>query len=120
MLVAKTVQSIRVVGNAGIAIVGDPTSEVPEQNDLVTFGLSVARAMTTAAELVGEVNGRFNVAGGDSDPGAESRAAVRLGGRYTRGPMRVDAGAILGLTSRDPQVGFTAGFTWVFDAFRVP
>ena len=120
LLVAKTVQSIRVVGNGGIAILGDPTSRVPEQNDLVTYGLSVARAMTTSAELVGEVNGRFNPADGESDPGAESRAAVRLGGRYTRGPMRVDAGVILGLTSRDPQVGFTAGFTWVFNAFTVP
>jgi hypothetical protein len=26
----------------------------------------------------------------------------------------------LGLTARDPEVGFTAGLTWVFDAFRVP
>ena len=120
LLVAKTVQSIRVVGNAGVAILGDPTSEVPEQNDLMTFGLSVARAMTTSAELVGEVNGRLNLANGESDPGAESRAAVRFGGRYTRGPVRIDAGAMLGLTSRDPQVGFTVGFTWVLDAFRVP
>ena len=120
LLVAKTVQSIRVVGNAGVAILGDPTSEVPEQNDLMTFGLSVARAMTTSAELVGEVNGRLNLANGESDPGAESRAAVRFGGRYTRGPVRIDAGAMLGLTSRDPQVGFTLGFTWVLDAFRVP
>lgn len=119
LLVAKTVRSIRIVGNGGVAILGDPTSDAPEQNDLMTFGLSVARATTTAAELVGEINGRFNVAD-DPDPGAESRAAVRLGGRYTRGPVRLDAGVILGLTSRDPQIGATLGFTWVLDAFRVP
>lgn len=120
LLIGKTVRSVRVVGNAGVAILGDPTSDVPEQNDLMTYGLSVARAMTTAAELVGEVNGRANFANGESDPGAESRAVVRLGGRYTRGAMRVDAGVIFGLTAPDPQVGFTAGFTWVLDAFRVP
>jgi hypothetical protein len=120
LLIGKTVRSVRVVGNAGVAILGDPTSDVPEQNDLMTYGLSVARAMTTAAELVGEVNGRANFANGDSDPGAESRAVVRLGGRYTRGAMRVDAGVVFGLTAPDPQVGFTAGFTWVLDAFRVP
>ena len=120
LLIGKTVRSVRVVGNAGVAILGDPTSDVPEQNDLMTYGLSVARAMTTAAELVGEVNGRANFSNGESDPGAESRAVVRLGGRYTRGAMRVDAGVIFGLTAPDPQVGFTAGFTWVLDAFRVP
>jgi hypothetical protein len=120
LLVAKTVQSVRVVGNAGVAILGDPTSVAPEQNDLLTFGVSVARAMTTAAEVVGEIHGRLNVANGDPDPGAENRAVMRLGGRYTRGPVRFDAGVLFGITSRDPQIGATVGFTWVLDAFRVP
>lgn len=120
LLFAKTVQSIRVVGNGGVAILGDPTSAVPEQNDLLTFGLSVARAMTAATELVGEVNGRLNLADGAADPGAENRATMRLGGRYTRGPVRVDAAVLLGMTSRDPSIGFTTGFTWVLDAFQVP
>jgi hypothetical protein len=120
LLFAKTVQSIRVVGNGGIAILGDPTSTVPEQNDLMTFGVSVARAMTTAAELVGEINGRLNLANDDPDPGAENRATMRLGGRYTRGSLRVDAALLIGMTSRDPSVGVTTGFTWVLNAFRVP
>lgn len=119
LLVAKTVQSIRIVGNGGVAILGDPTASVPEQNDLMTYGLSVARALTSSAEVVGEITGRFNAAD-DPDPGAESRAAVRLGGRYTRGAVRVDVGVLFGLTSRDPKIGATAGFTWVLDAFRVP
>lgn len=120
LLVAKTVQSIRVVGNGGVAILGDPTSAVPEQNDLLTLGVSVARALTTATEIVAEVNGRLNLANGDPDEGAENRAAMRFGGRYTRGPVRVDAGVILGMTSRDPDIGVTAGLTWVLNAFRVP
>jgi hypothetical protein len=119
LLIGKTVQSIRVVGNAGIAILGDPTAGVPEQNDLITYGLSVARALTTAAEVVAEVNGRFNT-GGDPDPGAENRSVLRVGGRYTRGPVRVDGGLLLGMTSRDADVGVTAGLTWVFNAFRLP
>jgi hypothetical protein len=120
LLVAKTIQSIRVVGNGGVAILGDPTADVPEQNDLLTFGLSVARALTTATEVVGEVNGRLNLANGDPDPGAENRATVRLGGRYTRGSVRIDAAVLFGLTSPDPQIGATAGFTWVVNAFQVP
>lgn len=120
LLLAKTVESVRFVGNAGLAILGDATAAVPEQNDLLTFGLSVARAMTTSAELVGEVNGRLNLADGTPDPGAENRAVMRLGGRYTRGAVRVDSALLLGLTSRDPQVGVTVGLTWVLDAFQVP
>ncbi|MGQ0735686.1 MAG: hypothetical protein ACT4QD_18790 [Acidobacteriota bacterium] len=119
LLVAKTVQSIRVVGNGGVAILGDPTASVPEQNDLLTFGVSVARAVTTAAEFVGEVSGRVNF-DDTPDPGAENRAVMRLGGRYTRGPVRIDGGVILGMTSRDPSFGVTAGFTWVLNAFRLP
>lgn len=120
LLFAKTVESVRIVGNGGLAIIGDPTAAVPEQNDMFTFGVSVARAMTDAAELVGEVYGRLNVRNGTPDLGAENRAAMRLGGRYTRGPVRVDGAVILGMTSRDPGFGFTTGFTWVLNAFQVP
>lgn len=119
VLVAKTVQSVRVVGNAGVAILTDPTASVPEQNELLAFGISVARAMTTSTEIVGEINGRL-LAEKVPDPGAENHAVMRLGGRYTRGAVRVDAGVLLGMTSRDPQVGATVGITWVLDAFRVP
>jgi hypothetical protein len=119
LLFAKTIQSTRLVANGGIAIFGDPTSPVPEQNDLLTFGFSMARAMTDAAELVGEINGRFNTTE-NPDAGSESRATVRLGGRYTRGPVRVDAAVLFGMTVQDPSIGLTTGFTWVIDAFRVP
>jgi hypothetical protein len=120
LLIGKTVQSVRVVGNAGLGILGDPTSAVPAQNDLLTFAVSVARAMTTAAEVVAEVSGRLNFAEDEAHPGAESRAVMRVGARYTRGPVRLDGAVILGMTSRDPSFGITGGFTWVLNAFRVP
>jgi hypothetical protein len=119
LLFAKTVQSLRVVANGGVAILGDPTSAVPEQNDVMTFGVSVARAMTQATELVGEINGRLTFTD-DPDPGAETRATLRFGGRYTRGAFRIDAAALVGMTSRDPSIGLTTGFTWVLNAFQVP
>ena len=120
LLVGKTIRSIRVVGNAGVAILGDPASTVPAQNDLLTLGLSVARALTTSTEVVGEISSRLNLANGDPTPGGENRGVMRLGGRYTRGTVRIDVGAVFGMTSLDPDVGLTAGFTWVFDAFTVP
>ena len=118
-LVAKTVQSIRVVGNIGLGILGDPTRG-DRQNDVLAYGLSFARALTNATEIVGEVNGRADVASGVPPVGTESRSALRFGGRYTQGLTRVDAGIVVGLTSRDPGIGFMVGATYVFDAFRLP
>jgi hypothetical protein len=119
LLAAKTVQSIRVVGNFGVGILSDPTVG-HRQNDVIAYGLSFARAMTQEAELVGELNGRVSTRGGDPFPGTENRGLLKLGGRYTRGPVRFDAGVFLGLTSIDPTIGFTAGFTYVFNAFTIP
>lgn len=118
LLFGKTVQSIRVVGNAGLGILGDPT-QGHRQNDVLTYGLSLARAVAQGVEIVGEINGHANLRDGDPPPGTDSRGAMRLGGRLTRGTVRVDGGLILGLTSRDPSVGFTAGLTWVFRGFTV-
>jgi hypothetical protein len=118
-LVAKTVQSIRVVGNLGLGILADPTRG-DRQNDVLAYGLSFARALTNTTEVVGEINGRAHVAGGTAPVGTESRSALRVGGRYTQGVTRVDAGLVVGLTSRDPAIGFMVGATYVFDAFRLP
>ena len=60
------------------------------------------------------------LASGTAPPGTESRSALRFGARYTQGVTRVDAGIIVGLTSRDPGIGFMVGATYVFDAFRLP
>jgi len=112
-LVGKTVQSIRVVGNVGVGILADPTRG-DRQNDVLLYGLSLARAIAPGLEIVGEFNGRVDVREGEAPPGTDSRGIMRIGGRYTQGTARVDLGLVLGMTSRDPSVGFTAGVTWVF------
>jgi hypothetical protein len=119
LLGAKTVQSIRVVGNFGFGILADPTVG-NRQNDVLTYGLSFARAMTQQTEIVGEVVGRISTRSGDPFPGTESRGLVKIGGRYTYSSVRFDAAAYVGLTSIDPTIGFTAGVTYVFSAFRIP
>jgi hypothetical protein len=119
LLGAKTVQSIRVVANLGVGILSDPTSG-NRQNDVLTYGVSVARAVTQQAELVGELNGRLSTRSGTAFPGTESRGTLKAGGRYTRGPIRFDAGVFFGMTSVDATIGVTAGFTYVFNAFTIP
>jgi hypothetical protein len=118
LLIGKTVQSIRLVGNAGLGILADPV-DGNRQNDVLTYGFSVARAVKQGLELVGEVNGRANTR--DHPPiGTETRGAMRLGARYTKSTVRIDGGVIFGMTSRDPSIGLTVGATWVFKAFTIP
>jgi hypothetical protein len=119
ILGAKTVRQVRAVGNIGVAILGDPTRG-DRQNDVVTYGFSLARALTQAAEIVGEINGHIDTREGVPPPGTGSRGQIRLGARYTVGGWRGDVAVLLGVTSRDPSVGVAAGFTYVFNAFTIP
>ena len=118
ILVAKTVQSVRVVVNVGLLMLGNPTQPAA-QDDLLFYNLSVARAISQAAEVVGEFVGRANFAS-TTTPGAEDRGLLRFGARYTHAGVRLDGGILLGLTPRDPEIGFTAGVTWVFNAVTIP
>ena len=118
-LLGKTVKSLRVVANAGLAIVGDPTTAA-RQDDLLTVGLSTALGVTKAFELVAEYNGRMNLADSSPIPGAESRGVARAGVRFTRGSVRLDTAALVGATTSDLDIGATAGLTWIFTAFRMP
>ena len=119
VLGAKTIQRLRIVGNLGLAILGDPTRG-DRQNDVLTYGASFARALTPAAEAVAEVNGHVDTRSGTPPAGTESRSVVRVGARYTIGRWRADGALLFGLTDSDPGIGVGAGFTYVFDAFKLP
>jgi hypothetical protein len=94
--------------------------DATDQNDVLTYGMSFARAMIEGVELVGEFNGRVSTAKGTAPVGTESRGVLKVGVRYGRGPFRVDGGIFFGLTTIDPTVGLVGGVTYVFDAFRLP
>jgi len=113
------VRSLRIVGNLGVGILGIPT-RANAQNDVLTVGLSLARALTASVEVVGEFNGRFDTRSGPPPPGTENRGVVQIGARVARGPLRLDAAVLAGVTARDPGLGVSAGITYVFRAFRVP
>jgi len=119
LLVGKTVQSVRVVGNIGWVIMSEPL-DAAKQNDVLAYGLSVARAVTERSELVAEINGRASTRNGIAPIGTESRGLLKLGGRFTQGPVRLDAGLFFGLHAVDPTIGVTAGVTYVFNAFTLP
>jgi hypothetical protein len=120
-LVAKTFHSTRIVGNVGLGILGDP-ARGDRQNDVLTYGVSIARALTNAIEVVGEVNGRANTRTWtvDPPPGTEGRSMLRVGARYSLGAGRFDAAVLFGLTAHDPGIGVAFGYTHVFNAFKIP
>ena len=119
LLAAKTVESVRIVLNLGTGILGDPTRG-DRHHHVLTYGVSFARAATPSTEVVGELNGRANLADDAPSPGRESRSMLRIGARHTRGTFRADVALLVGLTSTDPTVGVATGITYVFNAFRVP
>ena len=119
LLVGKTVRSVRTVVNAGFGVLGDPVVG-NRQSDVIMYGVSLARALTQAAEVVAEVNGRLDTRDDEPDRPSTSRGAVRLGARYTIAGWRGDAAVVVGLTGRDPGIGVAAGFTYVFSAFQIP
>lgn len=119
VLIGKTVGQVRVVGNLGLGILSDPTRG-DRQNDVLTYGISFARAFAEGAEVVAEVAGHNNTRRGTPPPGTDSSGVARFGARLTRGTVRIDAALLSGLTVRDPSLGFTAGFTWVFRAVEIP
>jgi hypothetical protein len=119
LLAGKSMAALRVAGNIGFTIMSEPLNSM-KQNDVITYGLSFAQQIGRGAALVGEVNGRRSARNGIPPIGTESRGTATAGGRYTRGPIRLDAGVFVGLTSLDPTIGLTTGLTYVFNAFRLP
>ena len=71
-------------------------------------------------EVVGEWAGRANTRRRTAPPGTDSAGQVRAGGRITRGTFRFDAALLAGVTSRDADLGVTAGVTWGFQALDRP
>jgi hypothetical protein len=118
-LVGKTVQSVRTVGNVGLVLLGNPI-EGRDSATALSFGGSVARALTNEFEVVGEVSGRLTPFNDVVPPGLESRGVFRLAGRYTYAMLRLDFGILTGFTERDPSFGITAGATYVIAPRAAP
>ena len=103
---------MRTVGNVGLLVLGNPVTPGDSATAL-GFGLSVARALTNAFEMVGELNGRLTPFEEIVPAGLESRGVFRFAGRYTYAMLRLDFGMLAGITNRDPSFGISAGATYV-------
>lgn len=115
LLAGKSFGPTRVVGNFGMGVLSIPT-QGDRQNDVLTYGLSVAGAATPSLTIVGELNGRVDVKG-ETPPGTEDTGRALVGVRWKIGVLRLDAGVLAGLHSADPDVGVTVGVTWGIERF---
>jgi hypothetical protein len=115
LLVGKSIRSTRLVGNVGMGILSDPTRG-DRQNDVLTYGFSVAQAMRHVA-IVADVNGWVSTRAGTPPPGTDTRSTATVGFRYPLGQIRIDGGFYTALTESDARSGVTGGITWTFESF---
>jgi hypothetical protein len=116
--VGKTLAGVRVAGNIGLGILPSPV-DGQSQNDVLTYGLSLAMRVGRQVEVLGELAGRSSTRRGEPPPGTGSRRSVLVGARYLRGAMRLDGGMTFGMTEMDATVGVTAGVSWKFRAWTL-
>lgn len=120
LLAGATLRGVRIAGNLGFGILADPT-RADRQNDVLTYGVSLTQPLGPAASLVADVNGRVSVRSpADTPVGTETSGTARAGARRKVGKGFVDAAVVLGLTNRDPDIGFSVGYSILVPAFRVP
>jgi hypothetical protein len=104
VVVSKTLGwKSRLDANLGMAILGDPT-EARQQNDVLTYGVSLTRIMSKDTMLLMEV------AGASGKGHAPPQSVARLGVRWlTHRGFHVFAAGLAGLTSRSPDWGALVG-----------
>ena len=86
LTIGKTVQSVRVVANIGVLMIGKPT-EAAAQDDLLIYSLSVARAISRRPRWSAS-SSAAPTSPNIVTPGAEDRGLLRFGARYTSSGVR--------------------------------
>jgi len=112
LLLSKQIGKIRVLGNAGLAILDSPVY-ANSQTDMITYGLAAVIPVHPKINFVCEINGR----GGDESVGNERQAQARFGIQLRAAGLRWDVGGIAGLEEVDADTGLVFGITYEFQAF---
>ena len=109
MLVSKTIGSITLHGNVGLAL-HDEVYRPHEQRDFLHYGLATEFRARRRLVVVGEWAGLA----GSGMPGADAHSELRAGVRWGGGDWRWDAAVRRGLLEADGTWGLTAGVTRFF------
>ncbi len=109
-LVEKKLLNLRLIGNAGLAILGDPVTG-GSQDDLITYGAAATLDVSPSWTLLAEVYGRT----GPGGIGTEDRTRVRAGARVEAGGVYWDVAGFWGIEDTDPDSGVILGVSKTFD-----
>lgn len=112
VLVEKAFGKLRLMGNAGIAILGDPV-ESSSQKDQFTYGAAFLYEAHPKINLLAETYGRL----GPDGIGTEERSRVRAGAQILAGGIYWDVAGFWGLKETDPSSGIVVGISKSFDIF---
>lgn len=105
-LLEKEIRRVRLIGNIGLAILGDPT-RLSSQRDLVTYGLAAIYPVHSQVNVIADLNGRA----GSGGIGTEEQGILRLGGQINALGVRWDIGVLSGLYDTDPSTGILVGLS---------
>jgi hypothetical protein len=114
VLLAKRLGPARLLGNVGMAILGNPVGS--GQSDLITYGAAFIVPVHPTVNIVGEINGRQGIE--KEHVGNENQSQVRLGVQMRVAGLRWDLGGVAGLKPLDPNSGIAFGITYEFKAFH--
>ena len=115
ILASKRVGRARLLGEVGLAILGNPVV-LGRQADVLTYGAAVLVPVLSKVTLVGEINGRKGPS--PERLGNEDQSVARLGIQVHLSGLRWDIGGIAGLKHFDPASGIYIGITHEFKAFN--
>lgn len=112
ILVEKNFPRLRLMGNAGIVILGDPRN-LSSQDDLFTYGAAAVVKASKRLNLLAEVYGRS----GQGGIGTEDQTRVRAGVQIVTGRVYWDVAGFWGIEDTDPSSGVIVGISKTFHVF---
>lgn len=115
ILMSKRVGKARILGNLGMAILGNPVV-LGRQADVLIYGGGLIFPVSSRVNFVGEVNGRKGPS--PQRLGNEDQSQVRIGVQLQAAGLRWDIGGVAGIQKYDPDTGIVVGITYVFKAFH--
>ncbi len=110
-LLEERLGRVRLIGNVGVAILGDPVSPA-SQDDLLMYGFAAVCPLSPRLELYIDLNGRS----GHGSVGTEDQTELRAGTQLRALGLFWDVGAFAGFQDTDPNAGLVFGvskrFSW--------
>ena len=109
LLVEKRLNRVDLIGNVGLAILGDP-EDAGAQDDLLTYGFAVVAKATPRLNLLVEINGST----GPGGIGTEEQSRIRAGIQFEACSLTWDLSGFWGLLDTDPDTGIIVGLSKTF------